>query len=78
MLKIANQIFIGIPDAARLLGISPRTVCRLLDDGVIPFTKPRSHRRVKRADVLAYREQMTVGAEPISQLPPLRVDHFAD
>lgn len=43
--------------AANLLNISRPSLIRLLDEGVIPFTKTGSHRRVRFADVMAYREQ---------------------
>ena len=44
-------------EAARLLGVSGPTVVRLLEAGEIPFERPARHRRVRLADVLAYRAQ---------------------
>lgn len=43
--------------AADLLGVTRPTVVRLLDQGLIPFEKPNSHRRIKLEDVLAYQAQ---------------------
>lgn len=46
-------------EAAVLLGVSAKTVARILDAGKIPFLRlsPKGHRMVRRADVLDYRHQ---------------------
>lgn len=44
--------------AADLLGVSRPTVVKLLEDGVLPFTKPGRHRRVRLSDVLAHRDRV--------------------
>lgn len=43
--------------AADLLGVSRPTVVGLVDKGVVPATRVGSHRRLRAADVLAYRER---------------------
>lgn len=44
-------------ETADLLGVSRPTVVKLLESGKIPFEQPGRHRRVRLADVLAYRER---------------------
>lgn len=53
---------VSVPEAATILGVSPRTLSRLLDAGLIPWTRPSQHRRVKRQDVLTYRQQHSGGS----------------
>lgn len=43
--------------AADLIGISRPTLVKLLEDGALPFRTTGVHRRMKAADVLAYRDR---------------------
>lgn len=50
---------ISTQQAAEILGISRPTVVRLIDDGALPAHVPGSvRRRLRLADVLAYREEL--------------------
>jgi excisionase family DNA binding protein len=44
-------------EAAQLLGVSRPTVVKLMEDGVLPYSRPNSSRRIALHDVLAYKER---------------------
>jgi excisionase family DNA binding protein len=46
-------------EAADFLGVSRPTLIRVLDLGEIPFERPNSHRRIRLADVVAYKAERT-------------------
>ncbi|MDR0592694.1 MAG: helix-turn-helix domain-containing protein [Bifidobacteriaceae bacterium] len=43
--------------AAEMLGVSRPTLVRLLEDGEIPYDRPRRHRVLRLDDVLAFRKR---------------------
>lgn len=47
---------ISIPDAARVLDVSPREVEYLINAGLLPHQTSGSSQRVRTSDVLAYKE----------------------
>lgn len=51
---------IGTGEAARILGLSRKTVQRILDDGRIPFRRngDAGKRMMRESDVIAYRDAM--------------------
>lgn len=44
-------------EAADYLGVSRPTLVKLLEQGLMPFTQPNRHRRVRLSDLLAYQER---------------------
>ena len=44
-------------EAAAYLGVSRQYLVRILDRGDIPFTRTGSHRRIRSADIIDYRER---------------------
>ena len=56
-------------EAADLLGVSRPFVVKLVDGGRLPARMVGTHRRLRRADVLAYREHMrTTTADALQEL----------
>ncbi|HEY9312145.1 helix-turn-helix domain-containing protein [Williamsia sp.] len=53
-----HRTLLTTQEAADILGITRPTFVRLLEDGEIPFTAPRRHRRVELTDILAYQRDL--------------------
>lgn len=67
---IADDAVITTSEAAELLGISRTYVTRLVDEGKLPAHRVGSHRRLRAADVLAYkarRAQRLTAVDAIAQ-----------
>lgn len=54
-------------EAAELLNVSRPYLVKLLEKKKIPYRKVGTHRRIRRHDVLAYKEKMRVEAEEALQ-----------
>lgn len=56
-------------EAAELLGVSRRTVARLMDAGEIPFERyGAGHRRVAQSSVLAYKDEAARRHEALEEM----------
>ncbi len=53
--------------AAALLGVSRPHVVKLIDEGRLPARRVGTHRRLRLADVLAFRQTMRPGRQPPSR-----------
>ena len=51
---LAIQNDLTTQEAADLLGFSRPTIVKMMDDGRLPFQKSGTHRRVRRADLMAF------------------------
>ena len=72
-----HDIYCSVPKAAAMLGVSSRTLNRLLDQGAIPFIKPSNQRRISRSEVLSYRQKVSGGIETAVMDDPV-YDYLAD
>ena len=72
--------WLGTQDAARHLGITPRTLYRLIDEGEIPAYKLGRVLRLKLSDVDAFLEGARVQPGDLEHLYPerKRTDDTAD
>jgi len=57
VLVMAQNTELTTGEAAEILGVTRPTVVKLMEDGVLPFTRPNSSRRIALHDVLAHKEQ---------------------
>lgn len=76
LLDVANQLARGnsvsvihvdqelsTGEAAQILGVSRPFLVSLLENGEIPFSKPRKHRKVLAKDILHYKAQKHIARE---------------
>jgi excisionase family DNA binding protein len=72
--KSADDEWLGTQDAAAQLGITARTLYRLIDEGSIDAYKLGRVLRIRRADVTAYLEAVKVKPGELSHLYPATRD----
>ena len=70
--------WLGTTEAAERLGIVPRTLYRMIDEGQIPAYKMGRVLRVKVSDLEAFLETTRVQPGSLSHLYPERVDAESD
>jgi hypothetical protein len=54
--------YVSVPAAARLLGIGPKSMGKLLDGGKVAYIQPLHHRRVCLTSLLRYRDGLRVNS----------------
>lgn len=63
-----RDIYISVPRAARMCGLSPGVFRRLIDDGAIPAIRPISHLRIKVSDVERFIRERTEAPVAVDRL----------
>ena len=66
--------WLGTTEAAERLGVVPRTLYRMIDEGAIPAYKMGRVIRVKESDLDAFLETTRVQPGSLSHLYPERVE----
>ena len=66
--------WLGTTEAAERLGVVPRTLYRMIDEGAIPAYKMGRVIRVKESDLDAFLETTKVQPGSLSHLYPERID----
>ena len=63
-----EEAFLSLPETARMLGVSERTIHRWIHDGRLPVYKPGRAYRFRLSDIEAFLEEHRGG--PLAQTPP--------
>jgi excisionase family DNA binding protein len=79
----AKDSYLTAQEAADFLGVSRPTMIRILDLGEVPYERPNSHRRIKVADLLRYKEKRAERRRVLDgmlaqsdEMDPYDIDHF--
>ena len=65
-------VWMSTQEAARRLGVTPRTLYRFVDEGALPAYKMGRVFRLKRSDVDAYMEAARIAPGSLEHLYPER------
>ena len=75
--------YLTAQEAADFLGVSRPTMIRILDMGEVAYERPNSHRRIKVADLLRYKEKRAERRRVLDgvlaqsdEMDPYDIDHF--
>jgi excisionase family DNA binding protein len=68
---------LSVPQVAAILGVSDRTVRRIMDRGELPYHVPSRHPRIRLVDLEAYRRGKSSDRRVVLTVPP-GGDPFAD
>ncbi len=71
---MSDSTWLGTTEAAERLGVVPRTLYRMIDEGQIPAYKMGRVIRVKAADLEAFLETTRVQPGSLAHLYPERVE----
>lgn len=71
---LESSPWLGTTEAARFLGVVPRTLYRMVDEGQIPAYKMGRVIRIRRSDLEAYLEANRVQPGSLAHLYPERID----
>ncbi|GAC1589784.1 MAG: hypothetical protein NVS3B21_06720 [Acidimicrobiales bacterium] len=67
---VADSEWLGTPESAERLGITQRTLYRLIDEGQVPAYKMGRVLRVRTADIEAFLERSRVAPGSLRHLYP--------
>jgi excisionase family DNA binding protein len=65
--------YLSVPDAAKEIGVSATTMREMLDDGDMPYIRPRKHRKVSVQDLERFKVEHAGGPAAARPKQPTHV-----